>query len=538
MIFTFRRRHGERIICAISLLLLIAVTPAMAHMHMSHEPALGASATFAPNGRLWVVSVQGEHVVVRHSDDAGHTLSAPVIVNARPEPISASGENRPKIALGPQGDIYVSWTEPLAKPYTGRIRFARSLDGGKHFSAPITVHHDHAVITHRFGSMAVDAKGHILIAWIDKRDMEAAKAHGKPYLGAAVYYAWSDHRGASFAPEKKLADHSCECCRIAVAPTPDGGVGVFWRAVYGDNIRDHAYAELRHGQPAPAAKRATFTQWQIAGCPHQGPGLAVASDGTRYGVWFSAAGGKPTIWYGQLDPGHRPRHLQAMAHAGAAHADIAVEGRNVWVVWNQISADGMTLMRRVSHDGGSHFGAAKAVLHTAGAAGSPQLLHDHRQIYVAWNTSAGFHLAPLSEKTAGTQQDLRPLTAAGVPDLLRAPASGKRVIALWALDCVWCEADLKALDTLHREHPDIEVVSVAIDGISQKKAIIKRLKAAGVESLPAMVYDTATPRRLDYLIDPDWAGTTPHAIVIDAQGHVRAISGQLTPKQLKNLARP
>lgn len=537
MIFTSRRRHAARAICAICLLLLVAATPAMAHMHMGHEPALGASAAFAPDGRLWVVSVQGKHVVLRHSDDAGRTLSAPVIVNAQPEPISASGENRPKIALGPQGDIYVSWTEPLAKPYTGRIRFARSLDGGKHFNAPITVHHDRAVITHRFGSMAVDAKGRILIAWIDKRDMQAAKAHDKPYLGAAVYYAWSDNRGASFATERKLADHSCECCRIAMAPAADGGVGVFWRAVYGDNIRDHAYAELHHGQPAPTAQRATFTQWQIAGCPHQGPGLAVAADGTRYGVWFSAAGGKPTIWYGQLNPGHRPRHLQAMAHAGAAHADIVVAGQTVWVVWNRISADGMTLMRRVSHDGGSHFGTAKVVAHTAGAAGSPQLLRYHRQVYVAWNTTKGFRLLPLSRQASDTQK-LRPLTTTGVPNLLRAPTSGKRVVALWALDCVWCEADLKALDTLHREHPDIAVVSVATDDISQKKAILKRLKAAGAENLPAMAYATAAPQRLNYLIDPNWVGTTPHTIVIDAQGHVKTISGQLTPKQLERLARP
>lgn len=519
------------------LLMLMLATPAMAHMHMGHESALGASAAFAPDGRLWVVSVKGEHVVLRHSDDAGQTLSAPVMVNTKPEPISASGENRPKIALGPQGDIYVSWTQPLAKPYTGRIRFARSTDGGRHFSAPVTVHHDRAVITHRFGTMAVDAKGRILVAWIDKRDLAAAKAEGKSYLGAAVYYAWSDNRGASFAVEQKLADHSCECCRIAMAHTPDGGIGIFWRSVYPGDIRDHTYAEWKNGKITAAPARATDTQWKIAGCPHQGPGLAIADDGTPHGVWFSAAGGKPTIWYGQLDPGHDPRHLQAMAHAGASHADVIADGQTVWVVWNQVGSDGMALMRRVSHDGGKHFGDADAIAHASGAVASPQLLRDGRRVYVAWNTADGFRVLPISTQTSAASA-LRPLTAAGVPTLLRAPTKGKRVIALWALDCIWCEADLKALDALHRKHPDIQVITVALDDISQRKAILQRLQAADAAHLPAMAYATATPQRLNYLIDPNWAGTTPHTLVIDASGHVKALNGQLTEKQLKQLTRP
>lgn len=523
--------------CLLLASLLVGV-PAMAHdmsMSMEHEAALGAGAALAPDGRLWVASVKDRHVLVRHSDDFGAHFSKPVTVNPQPESISASGENRPKIALGPQGDIYVSWTQPLAKPYTGRIRFSRSLDGGRHFSEPVTVHHDKAVITHRFDSLAVDGKGRVLVTWIDKRDLEAAKARGETYAGAAIYAAWSDDRGAHFAAEQKLADHSCECCRIATARTDDGGIGVLWRGVYGDNIRDHAYATLHAGQSDAAARRATFTQWRIAGCPHHGPGLAVDDKGTRHAVWFSAADGKPVIWYGQLDPGHRPHHLQTLAHAGAAHADIAVDGQTVWVAWNQIGADGLTLMRRVSRDGGKHFGAAKALAETSEAAGSPQLLRHHHQVYAAWNTSQGFRLLPVSGPSPQTAA-LHPLTAKEVPDLLRPPARGKRVIALWALDCVYCEQDLRALDTLHRQHPDIEVISVATDNIHQKAAILKRLRAADADKLPAFAYATSTPERLNYLIDPDWAGVTPHALVIDANGHVTTISGQLTDKQLARLA--
>lgn len=377
------------------LLLCLAVAPVFAHepMAMPKEPPLGASAAFDAQGRLWVADAAGGHVRLRHSDDLGKTFSAPVPVNATPEPIYAEGENRPKLAFGPKGEIYVSWSQPRAKPWTGFVRFARSLDGGAHFSAPLTVHHDHAEITHRFDALAVDGQGRVMLAWIDKRDQARAEAAGKPYLGAAVYYAWSDDRGASFVPERKLAEHSCECCRIALSRTPQGDIATFFRAVYGDNVRDHAFAVLRTDGGASHAERATFSDWHIAGCPHHGPGLAIAPDGTRHAVWYEA-NGKPTIWYGQLQPGQHAAHAQAIAGAGASHADIAVSGDTVWVAWNQVNAEGQALMLRRSDDGGLHFGPPRTLASTAAAVGSPQLLLRDGRAYVAWNTATGFRLLP------------------------------------------------------------------------------------------------------------------------------------------------
>jgi hypothetical protein len=379
--------------------LLCLLSPALlAHdgmrMEMPKGPELGASAAFDSHGRLWLVDAADGHVRLRHSDDDGRTLSAPVEVNATAERIYAEGENRPKLAFGPHDEIYVSWSQPRAEPWTGFVRFARSLDRGEHFSDPLTVHHDRAEITHRFDALAVDDKGRIVIAWIDKRDLLAADAHGKPYLGAAIYYSWSDDGGARFVPERKLIDQSCECCRIALARTPDGEIAAFFRGVYGDNIRDHAYAVLRtDGQTSPVA-RATFSDWQIAGCPHHGPGLAIGTDGTRHAVWYEAKG-QPTIWYGQLDPGHAPKHPLAIAGAGASHADVAVHGRTVWVVWNQVGADGYALMLRRSIDNGTRFDAPREIARSSGAAGSPQLLLKQGRAFVAWNTAAGFRLVEL-----------------------------------------------------------------------------------------------------------------------------------------------
>jgi len=131
--------------------------------HTRPKPArteLGTSVAVDAQGKLWAVSkeVAGEeqYVVLQVSSDAGASWSSPRRVQAQPEAVSADGENRPKLAFGTKGEIYISYTRPLAKPYTGEIRLVRSLDGGKTFLPPLTVHADRDVITHRFDSLIVD----------------------------------------------------------------------------------------------------------------------------------------------------------------------------------------------------------------------------------------------------------------------------------------------------------------------------------------------------------------------------------------------
>lgn len=383
-------------------LLCVALLPlaAIAHggqMDMVHEPALGAGAAFDAHGRLWLATVRDGHVVVQHSADLGKTFSEPVQVNPAAETIYASGENRPKLATGPAGQIYVQWTEQPGSGWIGYIRFARSTDGGRHFSAPITVNHNPSKVTRGFDSLAIAGNGDIVVAWIDGRDAAQAKSAGKPYAGFAFYYTWSADGGKTFAPERKLMDHSCECCRTALARGPDGKVVAFFRGVYGDNIRDHAFAVLHTDGEANHPQRATFSGWRVAACPDQGPGLAIGADGVRHAVWYEASHG-PAIWYGQLHADHRPRHALKLGGPGASHAHVAVHGKTVWVAWNQVNAEGYALMLRSSHDAGAHFGAAREIASSNVAVGSPQFLTRAGAAYVAWNTADGFRLIPVETR--------------------------------------------------------------------------------------------------------------------------------------------
>jgi len=360
---------------------------AMPGMGKKPRVELGSSAAFEPGGQLLAVSKQGDHVLLYRSADEGASWSAPVVVNAQPEAISADGENRPKIAFARDGAVLVSWTKPLGRPNTGEIRLARA-DDGEHFSAPITVHRDRQEITHRFESMLVAGDGRVLLAWIDKRDLESAKAGKTAYRGAAIYAAVSVDGGRSFEPERKLADHSCECCRIGSALDADGAPLFMWRHVFAPNERDHAIVRVKPDGTPDAVLRATFDHWQIDGCPHHGPSLAVDGGGVRHAVWFNQTDGAGQLFYGRLEGGKDGIAVAGQRSVGgprAEHADLAVAGRRVALLWKEFDGERTRLLAEVSEDGGLSFQRIE-LASSVGATDQPRALQRGSALYGFWRT--------------------------------------------------------------------------------------------------------------------------------------------------------
>ncbi len=371
---------------------------ACAHaQHASHtqDPSrgrveLGASATFDTQGVLWAVSKSGGQVMLRRSMDTGKSWSAPQPVNAVSEGIGADGDARPKIALGARGEVYVTWTKPLSKPYTGDIRFSRSIDGGKTFSVPVTVHSDRQEITHRFDALTVTRDGKLFIAWIDKRDMIAADKNTSKdakYQGAAVYFAVSDNQGASFRGDFKLADHSCECCRIGLLPRDDGSVLALWRHVFEPNVRDHALGVMHADGRVGTVRRATFDEWAVDVCPHHGPSLAADADGRLHAVWFTQGAKRAGVFYGRLrmDGDGGVDALRQVGGETAAHADLVVSGKRVVVVWKDFDGTRSRLRALISDNGGDTW-RERDLFATTGASDQPRALQHGGRVVVFWNT--------------------------------------------------------------------------------------------------------------------------------------------------------
>ena len=373
-------------------LLLGLTTPGMAH-HVSPEgrqrPALAIAAAFSPAGELWVVGLDAQgHLTARISRDDGRHWSEERALPTGHDAVAADGESRPHIAFGPEGRVAISYTQPLAKPYTGEIRLLRSVDGGRSFSPPITVHHDRQLITHRFDAIAFDAKGTLHTLWIDKRD-----AVGRSDVrGAAIYRNESADGGATFGPDIRVAESTCECCRIALSQAPDGGLVAMWRHVFAPNERDHAFTRLG---TATAPARATEDHWALDACPHHGPGLTVAASGGYHAVWFGDRAGVAGVRYGRLHADGTPDGEPSLLPDDAAeHADVMSAGPQVAIVWRSFDGEATRLRAWLSRDDGRSFELEELGRSTA-ENDHPRLARRGDRLFAVWRTEQGVQVEPL-----------------------------------------------------------------------------------------------------------------------------------------------
>lgn len=510
---------------AISCVALIAAaqlagTPA-ANAATMDRSAFGTSAAVDGAGHLWVAYAQpagnSGQVVLQRSDDAGASWQPPLRVNAVVEPVAAEGENRPKLAFGTGGEIYVTWTSPTSAKFTGDIRFARSLDGGKTWSAPTVLHHDRQLITHRFESLLVDPKGRLWAAWVDKRDLKLAEDAGRAYRGAAIYYAHSDDRGATWSNDTKLADSSCECCRIALAVDPQGRVGAMWRHVFEPNERDHAFALL--GTSSAPVERVTLDRWRVDACPHQGPSLAFGRNGTRHAVWFNQVDGQGRAFYGQLTQ-KGPNGVHPLP-AGATHADVAVTDRSVVVAWKRFDGSVTKIESLVSSDAGRTFAPGPS-LQTAGDSDQPRLVRAGQRILLVWRSADGIAVRDIAAPVLDTR--VQPFERATLAAIEQQHARKPFWLVLWDLECPYCMKSLSHLAAAQRSDPQLKVVTVSTDPMSSAAEIQARLAQLGVSS-DAYAFGDAPREALQYAIDATWLGEKPRAYRYGADGKRETISG-------------
>ncbi|MCR4348125.1 MAG: hypothetical protein NUV55_13135 [Sulfuricaulis sp.] len=360
------------------------------------RPPLAVSAAFDARSRLWLARVEGGHVLLSISENRGASFSTPVRVNPDPERVAAEGENRPKIAFGAGGEIYVSWTQSLEQPFSGHVRFSRSLDGGRTFSLPVTVNDNRELISHRFESMIVDRRGAIHLAWLDRRDAARARQRGEAYTGISVYHAVSRDGGKSFDANHQIAEHSCECCRIAIALDTDDVPVIFWRHVFGRNTRDHALVRL-DGKSKPA--RVSHDDWGVDACPHHGPSLSIGTDGIYHLAWFNGATGRVGLNYSRTtDRGGRFSSPLGFGNseAQAAHPQVLALGNRVWLAWKEFDGRESTVQIMHSTDSGLSWSTPAVLASTDGASDHPLLFSDGVKAYLSWNTvKQGYRLITL-----------------------------------------------------------------------------------------------------------------------------------------------
>ena len=358
------------------------------------------TSTFGADGRLWVAYVQNKSVFVTSSNDLGKSFNAPILVNLTPQDIYTNGENRPKIAVSKEGNIYLSWTEKTKGRFNGDIHFARSINGGKSFEKDIVIDDDGQNIGHRFDSLLLTPSGDIYLAWLDKRLSVKAKEMGLPYKGISLYYTRSTDYGKTFSNNLLAAEHTCECCRIAISPSGEDNAAIMWRHIFTGGLRDHAISLLEHGK-APTVHRATIDQWKTDACPHHGPSLSPITPDSYHMAWFSHGALHKGLYYARYDlttqTSSQPRLIDPSP--SASHPFVKQFAGTTWLVWKSFIQGRTQLHAQYSLDQGQHWTQPITIASSANDSDHPFIINNNNVAYASWFTTAeGLRLIPLKKQ--------------------------------------------------------------------------------------------------------------------------------------------
>jgi len=333
--------------CVLTLICLLIGTTmrAQTHDHAAMAMATG-DGEFNPyvvsdnHGGFYVAYVERKagvnNVMFQHSAAGGFTNG--VRVNNRPGDGAVRNENPPKIAVGPNNDVYVAWASERER-WKGNIRFARSTNRGKTFEPAMDLNSDasQAPISRAFESIAVDAKGRIYVAWIDERNKTAKDR------GAEIWMASSDDGGKTFAHDRKMVADVCECCRTALVIDSTGKIYLSYRLVpsTGPMYRDIAVARSDDGGKTFKPAIVNHDGWELNACPIDGATMTIDADDRIHVIWFTQSGELPRLYIASsMDHGlsfSKPSVFDPNQKlAKHAHA-VAVSGDRILVAWDDLN---------------------------------------------------------------------------------------------------------------------------------------------------------------------------------------------------------
>ena len=164
------------------------------------------------------------------------------------------------------------------------IKLVSSVNGGRNWNAPYTLHDDGKPAEHGFVSMMPYGNQYFL-SWLDGRHaaMEAGAGHEGHHGQMTLRGAMVSATGIK-EQEWELDNRVCDCCQTGVAITANGPV-VVYRDRSEEEIRDISIVRFIEGKWT-APQTIFADNWKIAGCPVNGP--RVDALGNHLAIaWFS-----------------------------------------------------------------------------------------------------------------------------------------------------------------------------------------------------------------------------------------------------------
>lgn len=241
---------------------------------------------------------------------------------------------------------------------------------------------DTSATEHGFPSFVPLSGERIAALWLDGRNY----ADGGNEEMMLAYTTFED--GQAKEKVEFLDQRICDCCQTDMAMSSKGLVAVY-RDRSPQEVRD-IYIVRQIDEQWTAPKAVHKDNWQISGCPVNGP--AIAAEGDLLAVaWFTSTGGEARVLASLSYDAGETFESPVLIDAGQAlgRVDIAFDQQNrPWVSWVRKEADTAQIQICTFRSDGSKSQAFNInEVNPRRKSGFPQLLFWQDHLWVAWTAT-------------------------------------------------------------------------------------------------------------------------------------------------------
>ncbi|MBB4077431.1 hypothetical protein GGR28_000032 [Lewinella aquimaris] len=213
---------------------------------------------------------------------------------------------------------FINWADyPSVKPfgdslfyhylvYSGEGTYDYNIHYGTGSEERGVLHNDGVAAEHGFVSSAHLPGDKLQLTWLDGRKTKiegspTSADHGHHGGGEAMTLRTATLSAEGAVSERKeLDERVCDCCNTATVVAGDRTM-VAYRDRSESEIRDIAFVSRVAGGEWSAPRPVHADNWEVTGCPVNGPALAANEAGDIGVTWYTAAGGMPRIQFARYN---------------------------------------------------------------------------------------------------------------------------------------------------------------------------------------------------------------------------------------------
>jgi len=262
------------------------------------------------------------------------------------------------------------------------VMVTQKQEGGE-WSTPFKIHSDTTKTEHGFVSYTPFGESQFIVSWLDGRNTSGG--HHNHHGGEMTLRAAIVNPDGSLENEFLLDESVCDCCQTSSAMTANGPV-VVYRDRTETEIRDISIVRF-DGDKWTHPASVHNDNWEIAGCPVNGPQVAALNDNVAI-AWFTAADmeSRVNLAFSKNSGADFETPIRIDTSEPIGRVDIAfIDTENVVVSWMEDEGDETFIkFRKVNLNG--KLGEIFTLTNTSESrsSGFPQIEVFNGNVYFAW----------------------------------------------------------------------------------------------------------------------------------------------------------